>query len=230
MKSVDLICSWPKHLDYPLFRKFIHDNRDHFNKVIIAFTDMSIQDNYSQFVRDSLEKDDVTFTNIQKAEADEDWRNKAVNQALTMSDSEWVLFIEQDFSIKEGFWERVEDLEKQSDVFGYYEDVRLHPCCIFIKRDLLEKTSKDFGIEKDKLDHFGKIHRDLQQMNTLIGAIPSEIADHMNGLSQNMFMLQNGIEPNFRPDQFKKYCEECLQVDPLHQDFKDLFEWYIKEQ
>ena len=47
----DLIESWPQHLDYPLHRKFIKENRDRFAKVIIVFTAMNAQGDYREFVK-----------------------------------------------------------------------------------------------------------------------------------------------------------------------------------
>ncbi|MEK6881126.1 MAG: hypothetical protein AABY22_16015, partial [Nanoarchaeota archaeon] len=101
----DLIVSHPKHLDYPLFRQFIKENRAHFKKVLIVFTDMNVPDlDYRSFIQDAMRKDKITFMDCLPAEADEDWRNKAINMALSVSDADWVYFTEQDFFPQEGFW------------------------------------------------------------------------------------------------------------------------------
>ena len=55
----DVIVSWPRHADYPLWRQFIRENRQRFAKVIVAFTDHDGHD-YSQFVVDAMCQDDIT--------------------------------------------------------------------------------------------------------------------------------------------------------------------------
>jgi len=84
--NIDLICCHPFHLDYPLWREFIKNNRDRFNKVIVVFTDMNVADlDYREFVQTTMKKDKITFMDCLPAEANEDWRNKAINMALTVS-------------------------------------------------------------------------------------------------------------------------------------------------
>lgn len=223
----DLIIVHPIHLDYPLWKKFITDNRDQFHKVIIIFTFMNagLKD-YRKFVIESMSKDKIIFIDNDEVKAQDDWRNVAINKALKYSNSEWIYFTEQDFIPKGNFWREVEDLMQRVEVFGYYQDTRLHPCCLFIKRELLEKTSKNFGVIKDKLDHFGKIQEDLENKDIIIGVIPSYLGEHMNGLSQNLYMLQLGQEPNYEPEKFKEYCSKCLEL-PTHPDFEILFKKYL---
>lgn len=231
MKS-DLIACWPKHIDYPLWRQFIKENRKHFDKVIVVFTDMNVANlDYRQFIQDQMNPSrldkKIIFLDCLPVEANEDWRNKAVNMALSISDNEWVYFTEQDFLPIEKFWREIDAMAKRVDVFGYYQDQRLHPCCIFIKRELLNRTSKNFGVVTDKLDHFGKLQEDLEKKDILIGVVKSYLGKHMNGLSQNLHMLQTGIEPNYNPEEFKEYCRRCLEIESLHSDFNELFNAYI---
>ena len=228
MLKPDLLCVWPKHIDYPLFRKFIKENRDEFNKVIVIFSDMAVDLNYSTYVRQAMKDDRVMFKNIKRAETGKDWRNEAIHEALLLSTSDWIAFWEQDFIVKEGFFREVKALSQRVDVFGYYQDERLHPCCIYIKRALLDKTCKDFSPIPDISDHFSRIQRDLEKKDILIGVIPHRIADHLNGLSQNIHILQEGGEPNYNPEAFRKYCEECLTVEDIHPDFKKLFQEYLE--
>lgn len=227
MILIDTILSWPQHLDYPLFRKYIQDNRNKFNKIIIVFTDMSVRgSDYRAYVQEVMAKDDILFINNDLVEAKDDWRNIAINKGLKFSTSEWVFFWEQDFTPKGNFWAEIADLMKRVDVFGYYQDSRLHPCCIFLKRTLLEHTSKNFGVIRDEADHFSRIQRNLESKDILIGVIPSYLGEHMNGLSQNMYMLQLGQEPNYQPERFKEYCSQCLKLDN-HPDFIKLFTEYL---
>lgn len=227
MSNIDCVISWPQHLDYPLWRKFIHENRSKFNKVIVIFTQMNTKGDYREFVKETMAKDDITFDNNNPVSASEDWRDVAVNKGLAYSTSKWVLFTEQDFLPSEGFWEEVSSLKKVLGIvaFGAWVERRLHPCCIFAKRSEIEKTSKYFGVIKDKLDHFGKFQQDLIDLGPVL-VIPESTYSHMNGLSQNLHMLQTGEEPNYRPNEFKEYCKRCLELS-LHPDFEKLFKEYL---
>lgn len=227
--KIDAVLCHPTHLDYPLFRKYIRENRKRFNKIIVVFTDMAIRDpNYKNYVQEALKDDKITFLDCIRAESGEDWRNKAVNMALTVSDSEWVFFWEQDFIPVPEFWREVGGLMQRTEVFGRYQEGRLHPCCLFIKRELLDKTSKDFSAYPDKgMDHFGMIQKWLDSKNVICGVIFSQYGHHMNGLSQNLHMLQTGEEPNYNPPEFRKYVRDCLEED-MPPDMRTLFLEYLK--
>lgn len=227
---IDLIVTWPTHLDYPLFRQLIKKDRKQFNKVFVVFTEMNAGTaDYKQYIKEAMAKDRVTFVEPEPSKAGSDWRNVAINSALPLSDSEWIYFCEQDFIPAEGFWREVHDLQTRVDVFGHYQGDRLHPCCLFIKRELLDRTKKDFGADPDNgFDHFGKLQRDLGKQNCIIGVVKSNLGHHMNGLSQNLFMLQKGEEPNYKPPEFEEYCNECLYLD-MPPDLRELMEWYISK-
>ncbi len=225
----DLVCAWPLHLDYPLFRQFIQKERKRFNKVIVVFTQMNAGTaNYQPFVTDSLAPFKVTIVRSDEPKAGKDWRNVAVNKGLSVSTSPWIYFTEQDFTPLEGFWKEVGDLYKRTDVFGAFQEGRLHPCCIFIKRELLDKTSKDFGAYPDAgLDHFGKLQKQIES-KTIMGVIFPRYWKHLNGLSQNMYMLQKGETPNYNPSEFREYTRACLDSKiPMPADLQELFKKYL---
>jgi hypothetical protein len=206
----------------------IKENREHFNKVIIVWTDMNVRDpNYKIYVQQAMRNDKITFLDCLPAEANEDWRNKAINMALSVSDSEWVYFTEQDFILSGYFWREVTDLMKRCEVFGRYQEGRLHPCCLFIKRYLLNKTSLDFSANGDKgYDHFGLIQNWIDKKDIICGVIFEQYGHHMNGLSQNLYLLQIGEVPNYNPPEFRVYIHDCLQED-MPPDMRQLFESYV---
>lgn len=228
----DLLCVWPIHLDYPLYRKFLHDNRERFAKVIVVFTQMNTGKDYSEWVRQELNKDGViSIYNDEVLSGD--WRNVAVRKGLSYSDAEWVFFTEEDFIPDPNFWGEFEIAmqTKSIDVIGVKQDTRLHPCCIFIKRSVLDKTSKDFSAHPPEHDHFGQIQKDLMNFDPPLTAftINPKLYTHMNGLSQNLYLLMVGEQPNYEPEKFRKYCQKCLQLDlPIQPDIKKLMEDYIK--
>jgi hypothetical protein len=89
---IDLIVAWPNNCDYPLFRKFIRDNRDRFNRVFIVITEANRKENYANFLTEVMHRDDVDFI-FRPTQMNRDWRDDAVNEALDRSKSQWVWFV-----------------------------------------------------------------------------------------------------------------------------------------
>lgn len=230
MNSVDIIVSWPRNCDYPLWREFIRKNRTRFNEVIVAFTETNRGADYRPFIREAMFPDHVQFVDAPFPRPGQDWRNIAVNHALLHSyNSEWVWFTEQDFYPLDGFFENVEELEEKGcDVIAVYQDKRLHPCSIFMNRKTLQLLNKDFGIVPDKLDHFGMIQEQLEQMGVVIGSVKPQTYWHLNGLSQNWSLLEAKDEPNYQVQDFKYWLGYSLGADvPLHEGWKKLASTYF---
>lgn len=231
----DIIVTWPKNCDYPLWRQFLRNERHRFNEIIVAFMEPNTGRDYSSFIRQSVHQDYVHFLDAKIPRGAEDWRNLAVNSALLHSyNADWIWFTEQDFYPRDGFWDEVERLEIEGcDVIAAYQGNRLHPCCIFIKRSTLNKTHKDFGIVPDKSDHFSLIQKDLEDAKVKIGEINPELYFHYNGLSHNYRLATEGMEPNYqfvsgsyvlyKPDEFIDWLKQCLAVKvPLDTEFTEV--------
>lgn len=218
--NMDVILSWPRNTDFPLFREFLHVNRSLFQKVIIVFTETHQGDDYRDFLRYALAQDDITFVDIQPTPPGRDWRDIAVNKALEYSTGEWVWFTEQDFTGKPILFSEVEKImfNGYADMVGAYDSKRLHPCCIFIRRELLNLTSRNFGIVPDKLDHFGVLQQELERINPTQNPLPKEWYTHMNGLTHNMNLIYHGQDPNYKPEEFKDYLTRCLLVSSVPKD------------
>lgn len=228
--KADLILSWPIHLDYPLYRKFLHDNRNKFSKVIIVFTQMNAEDDYRSWIKNEMSKDDIILINNDLVSAKDDWRNIAVNKALTYSDAKWVWFTEQDFSPKQGFWEWLEHDMSENDVLGIDVDGRLHPACLFVRREVINYTSKNFGVVPDKFDHFGVFQEDLEKIGAKIEFLLKDTYFHMSGLSQNLYLLQSGQQPNYDIFNFRKYVKNTLESNiKMPPEFEKLFRKYLNE-
>jgi hypothetical protein len=223
----DILVSWPYHIDYPLWRQQIHDNRSLFAKVIIVFTNMNVPRDYRGWVREAMKDDNVSFVESDPVESEEDWRDIAVNTGLRKSKADWVWFTEQDFFWKEGFWEKVEKEMGSFEVVSVCIEGRMHPCCIFAKRAVIEKTRKDFSVTTDRLDHFGKFQEDVDVLSSPRFWLPDDLYCHLGGLSQNIFLMKDPRAPLYYPAEFKKYCEDCLKVTvPMHRDFERMFRDY----
>ena len=98
MRDVDIIIVAPESLDYPNFRKFLHNVRCDFNEIIYVFTKDSSRFNYSNFI-----KNDLPFIKFIHSENknNRDWRDAATNEGIDNSNANKILFIEPDFKINE---------------------------------------------------------------------------------------------------------------------------------
>lgn len=223
----DIIVSWPVNSDYPLWRRFIAENRKLFNRVIVVFTYTYGYYDYSNFVIKNFDAD-ITFVTATTPDGKTDWRNVAVNNGLNYSQSEWVWFTEQDFIPKDGFFTDVNKLVLEGcDLVAVMVADWMHPCSIFAKRSIIEKTKKDFGVKKDELDHFGIFQKDVEGMNIIMGVTEDKF-EHLNGLTSNFSLISNGYKPNYEPERFKQYIEDCLSSGmKLEPTFEEVCKRYL---
>lgn len=126
-----------------------------------------------------------------------DWRQAETEPCLEQSDAEWILFLEQDFFVDD--WpkllHRLEvEMDEGADMIGWWNPSAfpyVHPCFLLIKRELLDKTKKDFRAhpEIDGCDHFAMITRDAEKLGAKIVKLQDmgykdwENAFHMGGLT-----------------------------------------------
>ena len=224
----DVIVSWPVHADFPLWRQFIHAERERFDQVIVAFTDHPGYD-YAAWIVSAMAADEVTFVPTH-ASGDRDWRDLAVNAALDLSDAEWVWFTEQDLIITDPywFWGTVNRWSPVVDAVGIAEPGgrRAHPACLFVRREAVNATSRYFGTVP--VDHFGAFADELGTIHY----IPSSTYEHLQGLSHNHWLIDSGEEAGrFKMDRFARYLEDCLQVDvPLDSDWAERSSSYLRAQ
>jgi hypothetical protein len=213
LDRIDLIVSWPRNCDYPLWRKFLRDNRHRFARVLVVFTDHAGED-ISGWVRSVLDA-----TCLDSPPVREDWRDTAVNHALDHSDAEWVWFTEQDFLITDPdrFWTQTVWAEKP---LGWQEhDDRWHPSCLFVPRSVIDKTSRYFGtVPVDHFYAFGQEVNAISPIQILQGGF-----EHLQGTSQNHWLIDSGIDQGvFKRDRFRRYLADCLAADvPLHPGWRD---------
>ena len=213
MIKPDVIVAWPRNCDYPLWRQYIHDNRARFNVVVVVFTETNQGEDYREFIRAAMADDWILFADNPIVHG-EDWRQVAVNHALLQSyNAPWVWFTEQDFMPGEGFWEMVDSYESTgAKAIGVKQGDRLHPCCLFLHRDILNEIDKNFAANPPHYDHFGLIQQQLEERKEAIGIIDPKYWQHLNGLSHNMTLLYNGEMPNYEPDVMQKWLEDSAKV------------------
>lgn len=229
MIKPDIIVSWPRNCDYPLWRQFIRDNRHRFNEIIIGFTETHLGPNFISFVKQAMFPDYIHFVDIVDLPPGRDWRDFTVNNCLLHSyNAEWVWFTEQDFIItSDTFWEDVDKLSNENIVFGAYQSSRLHPCCIFSNREGLNSTSRNFGIVPDKYDHFYIFQKELEDRDIQIGSLKRGYK-HLNGLSHNISLLYQSSTPNYNLDEFHAYLEDTLSVSvPIDDGYRHIIIAYL---
>lgn len=233
---IDVIISWPKSMDYPLWRDFIVNHLEHFNQIFIVFTETHAGIDYSHFIQDSLKgHSQFTFIYPEDPRGSEDWRNKAVNAALDESTATWVWFTEQDlFVTSPSFWLILASRMRQYDVIGYKEGNRMHPANMLVKREFINKTKRDFGIVPDELDHFGRFYFQLRHTGANIHTLKydpngdSNTFYHMNGLSHNLSLIQRGEPPVYKLKEFDDYVRMTLTITDLDPRYKEMCEKYLE--
>lgn len=208
----DVIVTWPVNNDYPIWREMIRGYRHKLNDIFIIFMQTNDGADYSPFVRRSMADDGVIFMDSPDIPKGGDWRDVAVKAGLRNSFSEWVWFTEQDFFCKDGFWDYAKrGMEHGSDVIATFQETRMHPCNMFVRRSILDKTCLNFGIVPGKSDHFGLIQNDLERLTDRVDRTPEHFYSHLNGLSHNFTLVRRGEQSNYQPHTFNQYLRNCLK-------------------
>ncbi|MCL4483407.1 MAG: hypothetical protein M1445_12505 [Bacteroidetes bacterium] len=221
---MDIIVIWPRSHDYPLFRSFLEFYNDVYNKVIFSFTGEN-SFNVEQFLIGTLPRNrymlKCEFVDGKTNDGNIDWRNYAVNKALEKVESEWVLFLEPDFFIKDrSFFDTLLAYMKYKYPMGFFESNRLHPACLLVTRDLINKTRRDFSVDHNRqLDHFGLFTEDLKKVTDIATFDDMKLLHgkdwyHMQGVTHNYNLVRDGnLSPIFKRDEFFTYNDFSLKAN-----------------
>lgn len=208
MKPI-LLTTWPIHLDYPLFRYNVERFRKYYASIWIAFSNHYQQVDYRNFIRAQMPY--AHFVDVKHEGID--WRNDAINETLNLIETdEPICFIEQDFLIKDGFFEKV--FKDEYNFLYFTEGKRVHPAFAVVKRKLIEETSRNFSAMPPAGDHFSQFFEELTTTGIYIeelGVKNKEDYYHLNGLSQNYVHFTNDI-PFYRAEDFLRYNFNCLSL------------------
>lgn len=220
----DVIVTWPHTCDFPLWRKFIRDERHRFARVLVCFsTNMGGAVDYRDFVREQMA--DIAECFDSPPLDGRDWRDVAVNAALDRSDAEWVWFTEPDFFITdpEEFWVgelapggpdptvlRIR-LPRDPVALGWKEhNPRWHPSSLFVRRWAIDRTARYFG--PVPIDHFYTFGVELTAMGDVLYLVPTTY-EHLQGLAHNHYLADTGQPVTFHPERFVQYLRDCLLAD-----------------
>lgn len=226
MIKPDLIVCQPSHVDYPLFRYNLKRFRRYFENVYITLTQDSITPDLRPFLIETMQ--DVTFVRPPEAADRPDWRDRAVREVLiNFSKSEWVLFMEQDFLIKDAsFFEKVLNTQEHDAVL-YMEGPRIHPAFALVRRAVVGRTSMDFAANPPKYDHFGLFFKQLADSCTWMELEDARLVEkddfyHLAGLTQNYYCFLNN-QPLFKPKEFLTYNHYAIRLPIVHNtSFREL--------
>lgn len=237
MSKPDLMICWIKHADYPIFRETLRKHRDFFGKIVIYWSEHFRDIYFDEFIQKDLESlGNIEFLpNIEYKYGQEDWRNVATNYMLKYTDSDWICSVEQDWFSSD--WDKLLEVTSKAmennDFVGWqHPGGYIHPGYWFIKRELLERTNKDFSA-RDGQDHFGWITQDALKLGVKLfdidkdGGLKCDIpsyfnletqgldAMHMGGVNQNYLA---GLTPNHdfhRADIFMVYNYWCRKANVI---------------
>lgn len=261
-----LVLSWISACDYPLFREWIRKWGVNFFDEIIIYWDVQFRHPfYWAFIQQDLSQfPEIKFIDpVDYGFGVGDWRHAATNELLNHATGDWICSIEQDWFTTN--WEKLlSDTQKtmeKSDMLGWMNPTNnpyIHPSYFFIKRDLLETTSKDFSAhpEINGSDHFGGITYDVEKLGGKITSLQdvgyncdfNSDSDcfHLGGVNQNYL---NGLTASFqlhRPEAFlvlneaniqanvpqdPKFLELCSKIDdkfPFIQEDYERWEKFFK--
>lgn len=170
----DILMQYCVFCDYPLWRAWLKKYRGRFAKVILypskqhGTTDL--EDFAKKVIKETWVEREPNLDYIGK-----DWRQLESEPLVAVSDSEWMLFMEQDFFCSD--WDRLfKDMDKamnEADMFGVWSASQfpyMHPCFLLMRRSLFEQTNKDFRAHPEILgsDHFAMLTRDAERLGARI--------------------------------------------------------------
>lgn len=170
---IDILSQVCLYNDYPLWKKLLKKYRDKFGKIILYPSRHHGFIDQEEYLKATLPETWIDPVAIKYGV--EDWRQAETDPLLVHSDAEWILFMEQDFFVDDWdkLWIKVEEAMKNSDAIGWWNETAfpyLHPCFLLIKREILDKTQKDFSAHPEipGCDHFAMITRDLEMLGAKI--------------------------------------------------------------
>ena len=204
MIKPDYILIQPINVDYPGWRYQLSKYRNLFNKVILCLSDQGGQPNITEYIKNSLQKYEVTFIDpkIVRQEPYHDWAMRAFHAGFKQVKASHVLVGHHDFIIhNEKLLETVfssgyelvshiDNFDRQITPYGRFENDFL-----FMNMDIWNNSSKDINV-KPGLDHFGSWSVEVRSMYPEwrvledFGLLPKKDWTHLRGLTYNYIVLQ----------------------------------------
>lgn len=210
-------------------------NRLLFNRIFVALSEHYEKPNISNWLKPHLSESGIVVLDPQDRRGQDDWRDKALKNVWDKLDGEWIWFTEQDFLFRdESFLDKIDEFIKYNDYIYYSEKDRVHPACLFVRKEIAERCHKDFAANPGVYDHFGRFTQELASLTskssslTDIGLEEGFDFLHMTGLTHNYDRARQLLPPT-RPDEFVTYNRECLKL-PVDQcdDFAGIMRGIVR--
>lgn len=241
MSKPDLFLVQPIHLDYPGFRKQLRKYRDNFAKVVIAWSNHNVLQEYScwmvDWVQEAMKDDDVEFVPYQEVEkeASQDWGQRLYLAGMKRITSDRLLITQQDFVVRnKKFFDVI--LNTSSDLVTHFGrsstscnlTQRCEPDFILVNMDLWRSTSMDISADPTNgYDHFGKISIELFNASSSLATLEDlgfkspKDWEHLGGLATNYYQIMIGQENwHSSKENFIKYNKSLLRQKwtdvPMH--------------
>lgn len=221
----DLLITQPKHIDYPLFRAWLGRYHSCFENIYVALLDGNPDRNLSQALTKEMPYVQMIYPPIVKS----DWRDNALHELLIQSKRKRVLFLEQDFLMRDDAIVKYV-INSNEPFIGHKEGDRVHPCFAYVTRDLINQTSGDFSARPPQYDHFGLFFHELKKLTPMLfledlGFTEKQDFYHMAGFTNNYHCYKLG-QPFYKPEEFLTYNHYALSVAV---DIPFEFEQYMQE-
>lgn len=215
-KDITIHCTWPVGTDFPLFRRWLANIHPNFPNQVISFSNNHQRLDLTNFLKNTLSSQGVVLFDAPVIKSGQDWRNEATRAALGSLNTKWIWFLEPDFFVdSDAFFPAF--LSAKTDIVAYPEADRLHPCCLLVLKELLDKTSRDFSSNPGVWDHFGLFGQELKTLAPFtslpsLGLVESRDFLHLTGLTHNYDRFIADLSPT-NPEDFLTYNHVAQRDD-----------------
>jgi hypothetical protein len=216
---INALIPWPESTDYPLFRQTLPQLSE-WAKPTICITPQGgtplMGDILVELTQGGCQ---VLRSHALSSETyPGDWRNATTNYMIDQTSADWVLFLEQDFFIKDypHFFHIVKNSMENHDVIMFEEGNRYHPAFLLVKRVVINHVKRDFSAGEQGYDHFAHFSQEIRNLVSPerivslqeLDLLPQRDWWHMRGLTDNYF----APKPYFNLPEFVAYNEVCLNT------------------
>lgn len=237
--KADIVICHPRDVVYPLWMYRMNRDRDLFGRIIVVMNKLVYPRDYTDYIEKTLK--DATI--IREHDERGDWRNQAINEGLKYVVSPYVLFLEQDFLVRDGFFKQLLEKIGNYQVAGFFRGFRLDPACLLVSKEVVDKTRKDFSAYPDippHDDHFCVFSKDVTSIGVWTTLKELGLTDyyHITGLTHNFRIDKNyHNERQFytylvcsdkldQPEDWKKLCADKVKAMKKHDLDKEVSRFF----
>src|SRR3990172_10110991 len=117
----DILVCHPKDIIYPQWMYRMNKDRDLFGRIVVIMTQSGSNRVYTDYIKANI-KDVTMVTNY--AYKGLDWRQDAIIESLYETRGDRVLFLEQDFLVEDGFFQKLFEISESYQTVGFRDGNR----------------------------------------------------------------------------------------------------------